>query len=42
MVLKLGHLQKRDQKYLVRFEMWCWSRMLDQTCKKWRCTVKRC
>ena len=32
-MLKLGHLRKRDQKYLVSFEMWCWSGMLDRTCK---------
>jgi hypothetical protein len=27
MVLKLGTLQKVDQKYLESFEMWCWRRM---------------
>jgi hypothetical protein len=27
MVLKLGTLQKVDQKNLESFEMWCWKRM---------------
>jgi hypothetical protein len=27
MVLKLGHFQKVDQKYLESFEMWCQRRM---------------
>jgi hypothetical protein len=27
MVLKLGTLQKVDQKYLESSEMWCWRRM---------------
>jgi hypothetical protein len=24
---KIGHVGKIDQKYLERFEMWCWIRM---------------
>ena len=27
MVLKLGALRKLDQKYLERFEVWCWRMM---------------
>jgi hypothetical protein len=27
MVLKLGTLRKLDQKYLEKFEMWCWRRV---------------
>jgi hypothetical protein len=29
-VLKIRHLGKVDQKYLDRFEMWCW-RMMEKT-----------